>query len=967
MLRRLSQQRHRVGNAATQLQRAQSVATSSHKAYFRVHILTGSQQRQRPYSCGSSEKNAGSAERSAPPRVVAEDEYYFNEFRDFLALDAPTEEEKQLARSRLDEILSGTLTKEILGIQATALSLVADKLEDHALVLQVYRAQRENRIQPSPLTLNIAATTCAEIDPTDDLCAWETALDIVAQMHEAVHLMPISEEIYQRAIDACSKAHQWLVALRLVDEMLRYDRPPSEATWLTVAQGCLDPGETEAALSLVEKLRSIEHAVEYAVDDVLESFLMVGVRANNSDFIIQVLDNLYRHQRARNSRLGGALSSWFGLKQLHQEPLVVESLSVGDLHKIVDLLASDRQWLELNKWLPSLGYPDYTAPRVQYGPHDYFFLAKHIFESIPAPSTQFVNAYLLTCGRHGRLSEAKAALSAHPRPDMTSYYAVVSACNDHVEEASRLYEEAVKLAARDRLYENPHHHHNHVDLLNAYLTTLSKASKHEDVLALVARDLNTDEATNRRTMSSVLVAHAKLGHWSDVVEAFKTLKTHGFSCSGYVYGSVIRAYTELGHFKHAAMLFKHIQHTDPDYTQHPAVVASMFYLFRVDENDVAAAMALFRSLDLETPPSDRTGDVLNAEGAVHLLHILSGMRNDDDRFDGNTSTILTTRGLLEEVWSALERMPNLFCNALGPHSYVVDTALLVAAKAYSIHMAEDIVTWAADHSIPFSAATYTHMMRVYSQPPILPELNTVDWAAPPAHPVRFNYWWDAMQENPSVKPNVRTVTSLLAAVRRGILSDITATDVLDAMQSAWDVPLRVEHCEICLRIWEAELGSCNSSVDAEEVWCQVVELMRRMKVEGIYYRLETIAAAAACGQAAKTNAIDDDEWFHLLVEAAASDAENVIQLVQTLQSSADVVAVLEGCNRKVSVNATVHALKTCVQDHSSTNMRRVCQWLQRHDVHLAPLSREVTVELKERLERWGEDVRDDPWRSVLFS
>ncbi|RHZ22044.1 hypothetical protein DYB26_004651 [Aphanomyces astaci] len=231
-----------------------------------------------------------------------------------------------------------TLSKEILGIQATALSLVADKLGDHALVLQVYRAQREKRIQPSPLTLKVAVTSCAAISPEDDVHAWETALDVVAQMHEAVHLMPVSEEMYQQAIEACAKAHQWLVALRLVDEMLRHNRPPAADTWLTVAKVCLAHRETEAALSLVEKLRDVELDVDFDVDHVLEAILMVGVSTHNSAFTLKVLNDLYSHQRARNNRLGGNLSSWFGLKQLHQDPLVVETLLIKALQTSTDVV-----------------------------------------------------------------------------------------------------------------------------------------------------------------------------------------------------------------------------------------------------------------------------------------------------------------------------------------------------------------------------------------------------------------------------------------------------------------------------------------------------------------------------------------------------------------------------------------------------------------------------------------------------
>ncbi|RQM20896.1 hypothetical protein B5M09_004077 [Aphanomyces astaci] len=845
--------------------------------------------------CGSSDKKPSSTERTVRPRVVAEDEYYFNEFRQFLALETPTDDEARLARCRLDEVVAMTLSKEILGIQATALSLVADKLGDHALVLQVYRAQREKRIQPSPLTLKVAVTSCAAISPEDDVHAWETALDVVAQMHEAVHLMPVSEEMYQQAIEACAKAHQWLVALRLVDEMLRHNRPPAADTWLTVAKVCLTHRETEAALSLVEKLRDVELDVDFDVDHVLEAILMVGVSTHNSAFTLKVLNDLYSHQRARNNRLGGNLSSWFGLKQLHQDPLVVETLSTNDLHAIVDSLATDRQWLAMDKWLPSLGYPDYKCPTIQYGHRDYFPLAKHIYQSIEAPSAQFKNAYLLTCGRLGRLDEAKDALRAHPRADFTSYYAAICACNDDVNESAQLYDLAA--TANERLYDHPHHHHTRVDVLNGYLTTLSKASKHNDVLRLVSRDLNADDATNHRTMSAVLLAHVGLGHWNDVVETFKSIKTHGFPCSGYVYGGVILAYTKLGHFKHAAMLFQHIQHSDPEYMHHPAVLASVFYLFRVDDNDVNAAMALFRSLDLSEEKNGRVA--LNAEGAVHLLHTLYGMRNDDGRNDDGDGGTTTTLGLLEEVWPKLERLPTLFTNHKGPHPYVVDTALLAAAKAQAVDMAEDIVTWAMDQSIPFSAATYTHMMRVYSQPPISELDHFVDWTAPPAFPVRFMYWWDAMQDNADVKPNVRTITSLLAAIRRRILTDVTAKDVLDTMDSVWDVPLRVEHCEMCLRIWAAELTQGEGHV----VWTHVLQLVQRMKDEGILYRPETIAAAAACGQAADGNLVDREAWLHMLAKAAASDGENMASLIKALQTSTDVVVVLEACDRKLSAKA----------------------------------------------------------------
>ncbi|KAF0683557.1 Aste57867_24414 [Aphanomyces stellatus] len=945
LLRRLSQQM-RVPRASMQRRSGHATSFLADQALQRQwHVRGDSHHHTRAFSSCGSKKPKVPVD-SGAPKPIPEEAFYFEEFKAFLALDDPSEIAKADGRRMLDDVLTNMLVPEILGIQATTLTLVAQKIQDTALVLRVYRALRETGIQPSPLTLHITAETCAA--SPDDVAAWETALDVVEQMHGAVHLMPVSQEIYEHAIETCAAATQWIVAFRLLGDMQRFARVPSAASWTAVVGACLAAGEVTAAVTVVKNLERSADAVDFDADVLMEELLLTAVTHHQSAFALALLETMYNQWQEETARHhGGGRRSWFA--HAHETPLELETLTYTQRLDVVDLLAADQHWLGLDQWLPSLGFRDYVRPAgtwktsksyMQLAMHIHAFLATHA-----TPSAAVSNALMLGFGRHKMRDDALALLQRHPCPDATSYYGAITACGDDADAAMRLVEAYTQTsgAAPTTINDDPppsRHpklRHTHVDVTNAALTSLNKACRAADMLAL-ARQLAPAQAKNSRTLAAVVHAHRALGDWLAVIDGFKEIKMLGLACTGYVYGDAIRAYAHIDQVAQALWLYHHVEAAEPEMKHHAAVVAAVWTACSLSDDPahVTTAMELFRALS-----DDDVHDVLHVDGALALLLTIR-----------NAETAYLRKTLLEEVWPVLLATPRLFMAADGTsHSTVLDHALHMAVHDHDVALAEDLVTDADDAHVVYGTATYTHFLRLYSQPPVGRD-GAVDWRAPPAHPNRFLYWWDAMQ-GASVVPNEHTVTALLAAIRRGLPLPLSTHEILDLMETAWHVRLSTTHCEFLFAIYGAsETGA--AAADA-------TDLLRRMHDHHVDHSGESMAAALACLATAPA------QWPQTLVDAANRDVSVAEKLVLAAETSADVVFLLdEKLNLPLTRRALRHALTSCEHDASAANMRRICEYLEDQGGDVAALSGTVKVNVKRMLERWSERAVDEPWRTTLF-
>ncbi|CAK4085997.1 unnamed protein product [Aphanomyces euteiches] len=877
------------------------------------------------------------ADKPLPP--VADDAFSFEECRAFLDVENPTEIEKQNARQLVLDVLESPALQSIMGIQATALMLVAEKLKDHEFTIQVYKALRSKKVQSSPTTLSVAAEACASTKGT-----WETALDVVEQMHEAVHLMPVSVDIYENAIASCAMSGRWINGLNLLDSMAQFNVYPGSDTWKTLVKTCLTKNEQTAAMTVVSKLQGIADDIDFDVDHVLEELLLVAIETHKGNFAGSLLDAMASQQSARNA-------SWFSLRST--KTVELETLTSEQQLALVDELAADFNWLALDTWLPSLGFPEYKPLRgATSGRKTDFKRALHIYSILPSPSALFCNALLLCCGRHGLLHEVRGILASHPRPDITSYYAAIRACRSSVNDAYEFYEEAAS-RAQPPLHSHPKQAYTAKDLEIALLNSLQRARRFNDILVRVEQMESSHDA---QILGAVLHAHTGLENWNQVVETFKEIKVAGFECTPYVYSDAMIAYVNLDQARTALVLYAHLESFDRRLMKHPAVVEAAFYALRSSEDNISAIMSLFRSLDFSAELSP-----LNAAGAAHLLLAVATTPSQSDR-----------RACLEEIWPVLQNVDSLFVNSMGLHTHVFDAALLVAAKAGAIDVVEDIIAFGQVKNLPLTGASYSNIMLVYAMPPLHPN-GSWSWEKPPEYPNRFQYWWDAMQEA-GVKPSYETVTALLAAIRNGIEIGMTANHVLWAMENEWNVQLVAIHCEILFHIWHQELklivDKDQATEDQTVVAQNALDLIERMagdEVENLNPR--AVFLAAKCGRhAALALGKPATAWLRPLVSVAVHRTHNVDELLQALKYSSEILLALELLEeigvRHVSMNSMRHALLTCRRDDTPRGMQRLCEYVRKNGN--IQLDGATLANLEKNLARWGEDPRQEPWRSTLF-
>ncbi|OQS01645.1 hypothetical protein ACHHYP_00519 [Achlya hypogyna] len=902
----------------------------------------------RAFASGGPSKNSRPADQYVNPSGTA---YSHDALKAFLQLETPSNDEVHVAREQIEKA-AAQLRPDMLGPEATVLSLAASKIADPVLVLELYRAMRKAGVQPPPLVLEVSAKFAATT--TDDPDAWKTALDIVDEMHDAVHLMPPSADIFELAISTCAQAGKWIVGLRLLEEMGRYGLVPSPDAFVVVGRSCLVAGEHTAMTKLLAAARALDDG-DYDVEDVLRRLLDAAIDTHDPQTAHQLLLALHDYTQP-NINIRAVQSFWRSLvaPPAFKEPPAALDLSPARRMAYVAAFAAGQQWIPLHQWLPVLGFDDYVrAPHPHATHQQYMKLAFAIVAFLRAAGEPIGpvlhDALLQGCGRHGLLADARQLLAAHPAPTMSSFYFGLTACQADAEAAESLFADYSRLAPLP-VGSHPAHGHAHVDVCNALLVNLVKAGRHRDVVRF-ATSLPTETLHNARTMGSVMAAARALGDWPTVVDIFKQARVQGVECSPFMFADALVAYASDGQGATSLRLYQHIAHEDPSMSLHPVVVNAFFLCcLRSPTDALPAAMEAFRRMERDT---DAGKTRLLYTGALDLLELIG-------RADSAAHSPEEKLACLHDVWEAVVRNPDVYTASdkqVPPH--LLNRALFVAVNAHAVDVAEALVIDAEDMGATPNAVTCQLMMRLYSD---ATDLRPAELAKnPPEHPGRFEYWWDQFQELGEA-PTTATIEPLLLSILRGmpLRPPVAVTDVVGLIE-AYGVPMRARTVEILFRIYE---------LDGEKNWPAAQDLMNTMHDVLLKHTVRSMEPFARCALASLPmradrlnkllsfiDAQDDEEYKFTLWHGLALGVDDVDTMLEVWQAYLD---------RTGETMPAGHGIRASLAEDSAEGLRRIWQWLHQHggttsvSLHVNDMNN-----VRKRLEDWGEDIQDPFWNELL--
>uniref|UniRef100_M4B279 Pentacotripeptide-repeat region of PRORP domain-containing protein n=1 Tax=Hyaloperonospora arabidopsidis (strain Emoy2) TaxID=559515 RepID=M4B279_HYAAE len=429
-----------------------------------------------------------------PPIPVPQDEY--EELKTFLAEPETSGPIVDRAKEIVMKWMQQYVTSDMPGQDATVMVMVADAMQDPQFVMHVYTYLRDAGVSPSPITLEYSVAACAQLGQ------WQTAMEIVDYMHQAVEIMKPSLDIYENAITSCHAAKKWIKAKYLLEEMRTYKLEASPKLHVASIRLCIESLESTATEVL---LRAFLRAYEGTLD---------------ADEIRDIITDLF-HAAVDAESLPQAL--------FLRNELMTRQYSVSkELYsRLVYLCAMKRQW---HKGRTN----DIDVPLVVY------------------------NAALRN---FGQISLAGDALSVYSNmrkhqvvADAASFAALMCSCGTKVKQSEDFFRELQRANCKPTL-----------DVVHAYLLVPSRAKEWEEVLrryALVHDEqplyTGLPLESDVRVQSLVAVAYGRVHHSEEMLRIFTNMKVKGMEPNLHVYGEALFAYIRQDQWRHALMLFDHL-------------------------------------------------------------------------------------------------------------------------------------------------------------------------------------------------------------------------------------------------------------------------------------------------------------------------------------------------------------------------------------------------------------------------
>ena len=463
-----------------------------------------------------------------PPIPVPQDEY--EELKTFLAEPETSGPIVDRAKEIVMKWMQQYVTSDMPGQDATVMVMVADAMQDPQFVMHVYTYLRDAGVSPSPITLEYSVAACAQLGQ------WQTAMEIVDYMHQAVEIMKPSLDIYENAITSCHAAKKWIKAKYLLEEMRTYKLEASPKLHVASIRLCIESLESTATEVL---LRAFLRAYEGTLD---------------ADEIRDIITDLF-HAALDAESLPQAL--------FLRNELMTRQYSVSkELYsRLVYLCAMKRQWHKgrvlLQQFVNINARPPTAAPSNRYTDDIHRFLDDMQTNDIDVPLVVY-NAALRN---FGQISLAGDALSVYSNmrkhqvvADAASFAALMCSCGTKVKQSEDFFRELQRANCKPTL-----------DVVHAYLLVPSRAKEWEEVLRRYA--LVHDEQplytglpleSDVRVQSLVAVAYGRVHHSEEMLRIFTNMEVKGMEPNLHVYGEALFAYIRQDQWRHALMLFDHL-------------------------------------------------------------------------------------------------------------------------------------------------------------------------------------------------------------------------------------------------------------------------------------------------------------------------------------------------------------------------------------------------------------------------
>ncbi|KAF1331344.1 putative mitochondrial protein, partial [Globisporangium splendens] len=483
-------------------------------------------QKLREFSSSTRRGVVNSSQNGAASQKESVSAEKFDELKQFLMAPATEGETMQRAKAIVAEMMMQHVFPSMPGQEATVMVMIADAMEDYVFVVEVYACLRDAYVSPSPLTLELAASACAQLGD------WKTAAEVIEFMHQAIDVMHPSTDIYENAIAACYHANKWMKAKQFLDEMQTYGLEATPEIHMQCMSLCITSNELTATKKLLENYLQAFDFEPDELEDSLHELLGVAIEAQSLDHALFLRDQLVNR--------GFAFC-----KELYTD--------------VVNLCAHQRKWhrarVLLWQYLGERCAPPTAAKSSQYTNDIRKLLDEMIRNEFEIPLSVY-NAALRNYGQLGKNEDASYVFASMKQrgiePDAVSYAAAMSACGTNVVESERLFREMQSHGCEPTM-----------DAYHAYLLAPSRATQWQEVLDRYNAIPSTEKQQvdeNARILSLVAVAYGRMKQYENMLQVFTNMKVRGLGPNLYVYGEAMYAYIHLGQWRHALLLFDHIRH-----------------------------------------------------------------------------------------------------------------------------------------------------------------------------------------------------------------------------------------------------------------------------------------------------------------------------------------------------------------------------------------------------------------------
>ena len=434
-------------------------------------------------------------------------------------------------------IVENELHPNMAGDQATLLVIVGSHLRDYPLVLDTFHQLEQHQVPHSPITLELTAKAAKECRDVP------AALNVAKEMYNSELITP-SIEIYQNCAQACLEKGEWMNAITLLEQAVRFDLVPSNAIVQHTAQVCVDCEEWTA------------------LDNVFQLFVQpFFTRQEKIELKLELLQQMTRCNHVQPA------TDYY--TELRQDGITIPEYVYHDLiHMYVRLMLWNHS---LNVLAHMAGQEDVVT---QDDSKIRGFETIEMMEKMKVPLTyDAFQASLLASGRTGQFEQVQAIRELMIRhgqtPDFVYYIAFLNSCRgDQLQATDGIFQEYT--AERDVSQW-------HLSVVQAFLNNCMKKREWKSVIDVCTQLLEHKVAFDKRFSSLFVVALVRDRQHDEALSYFRQMKTAGVHLSVEAHSSIMHVYRNQGDWEGSLRLFEFMQRQEMNLNSSSFAIAMKAY------------------------------------------------------------------------------------------------------------------------------------------------------------------------------------------------------------------------------------------------------------------------------------------------------------------------------------------------------------------------------------------------------